>query len=1085
MANNTKYWKGFEELENSPAFQEEASKEFPEYLPMADQRSETEKAEDSTRRDFLKLMGFGVAAATLAACEAPVRKIVPYIKKPESVDPSAPNYYASTYAVGGDYCSVLVKTREGRPIHVEGNKESSITKGGVNAQISASVLGLYDKARFTSFKKGEAEIAQGDADKAIIAQLQELSSAGEKIVIVSNTILSPSTKAVIEEFKAKYSTVEHVTYDAVSASGLLKANGGVVPGYNFEKAEVIVGFNADFLGTWVSPIEYSKQYSKGRKVTTQSREMSKHFQFETTMTITGGSADVRKSIRPSEEGKFVLELYKAVVEGAAAKTPEVSEAAKALKAAKGKALVVSGSNEEAVQVLVKAINEKLGANGNTIDTNAPAYYRQGDDAKMAAFVEQLKAGQVGGVIFYNANPVYDYPKGAEIAEGISKAKLSVAFNTTPDETASLVQYNTPDNHYLESWGDAEPKKGFYSLQQPTISPLFKTRQAQDSLLVWAGADQDYYEFLQAYWEKNMYAQSGDVMFASFWDKCLHDGVFSGKGGTTQAAAMAAPVMAADSAETEVEEETEGEEIFVEEEVVVVEGAMGVAEAITVVGAAKAPAGAFEVQVYPSVAFGAGEQSNNPWLQEMPDPISKVTWDNYLAIAAADAQVILGLEKEEAGLQAARDYDSKVVSVTVNGKTVQLPVVVQPGQAQGTVSVAMGYGRKQAGRLAEGLFDKNVMGEQLIGVDVMPFISVKDGVVSYSTAGEVTKDGSKEYKLARTQTSYTASERQSVVQETTLPEYKKDAKAGQFLLKLHTSEGTVEATEVDLWKFSTEETHKHKNHHWGLAVDLNSCTGCSACVISCHAENNVPVVGRREVINRRDMHWMRIDRYYSSDYSKKGKGADGKPNTDYYEKLEIASDNPKVVFQPLMCQHCNHATCETVCPVAATSHSTEGLNQMAYNRCIGTRYCANNCAYKVRRFNWFDYALNGDKENREFSGVNVPANDDLGRMVLNPDVTVRARGVMEKCSMCVQRIQLGKLEAKKEGRPVKDGDIVTACASVCPTDAITFGDMNDKDSAISQLLGKENSDRSYHALEELNTQPNVSYLRKVRNTETEA
>ncbi|MCB0495236.1 MAG: TAT-variant-translocated molybdopterin oxidoreductase [Cyclobacteriaceae bacterium] len=1028
------YWKGLEELTKDPEFVKYADKEFPEYLPIGD-----EESEGSTRRDFLKLMGFGMAAVTLASCEAPIRNAIPYVIKPVDVDPGVPNYYASTYMQGGDYCSVVVKTREGRPIKVEGNKLSKISQGGVNAQVEASVLSLYDKERLTGPLKDGKETDWATLDKEVVAKLGEIAAKGGQIRLVSNTILSPTTLKVIGDFKAKYGNVELVQYDTQSGYGITKSNKEVfgiaaIPTYHFDKADVIVSFDGDFLGTWISPIEYTKGFSKTRKLGPDKKTMSRLYHYESNLSLTGANADYRTPIKPSEQGQAVIALYNAV----ASKTGNASvsgggdfarikEAAADLVKAKGKSIVVSGSNDPAIQTLVAGINDMLSNYGSTITWKNYSYARKGDDAQMNSFIADTKAGKVDAVIFLNTNPVYNHPKGAELAEGLKKVTLTVSTSDRKDETASLVNYVATNHHYLESWNDAEPKNGMFSLIQPAITPIFKTRQQEETLLTWAGNSTAYFDYLKNYWQERFGNGKAGYDYQSFWDKCLQDGVY----------------------EVPVEEPSYTANV----------NASGAASAV----AKNYKGQGVELVLYTKIAVGDGTQANNPWLQETPDPITKATWDNYITISNADARE-----------WKIKEYEGKFMKgeLVVNGKTYKLPMVIQPGQAKGTVGVALGFGRTSAGKVANDL-----------GVDVTPLIATLNGANYYSvtTGVDIKPLPDEKYQVARTQTHQTYMDRDNVIQEATLKEYQKNPMAGRDVPMVATwqdKEGKVESTSLSLWK-----GHKYPDHHWGMAIDLNACTGCSACHVSCQAENNIPVVGRQEVINRRDMHWMRIDRYYSSNQEDVAK-ADGM--IDRFRALDEAADNPEVTFQPMMCQHCNNAGCETVCPVAATTHSSSGINQMTYNRCIGTRYCANNCAYKVRRFNWFKY-----HDNEQFD-KNLSMNNDLGKMVLNPDVTVRSRGVMEKCSLCMQRIQLGKLEAKKEKRRTNDGDIVTACAAACPADAIVFGDMNDDNSRISQLLrikNKEgdygidkqvNEERAYTVLEETGSKPNVLYLTKIRN-----
>lgn len=1029
MSTNKKYWKGLPQLKNDPKFVQHADKEFVDLGVQEDN--------GHSRRDFLKMMGFSVAAASLAACEAPIRKAIPYINKPVDVDPGIPNYYASTYSTGGDYCSIVVKVRDGRPIKIEGNSLSKVSLGGTSAQVEASVLSLYDNYRLRGPKVAGADANWETVDSAITGKLGEIAAKGGQIRIVSNTILSPSTKAVIEKFKAKYPTTKHIQYDAVSNYGIVKANqesfgAAIIPSYDFSKAKVIVSIGADFLGTWLSPIEFSKQFAVNREISADQREMSRLYAFESNMSLTGANADYRSMIKPSQEGLVVAQLYN-LIAGNGAKSIDgianLEKAAEELKANAGKALVVSGSNDKSVQVIVNAINNLLGSYGSTILTSAPVNFRQGNDEEMAALVADVQGGKVDGIIFYNCNPVYDYPKGTELEKALKNVSLTVSTSTTPDETASASAYMAPDHHYLESWNDAEPKVNSFSLAQPAITPIFKTRQAQSSLLAWAGeSNTDYFEFIKETWRSKFYATGTD--FQHFWDQCLYDGVY-------EVSATSPALSFAGNAE---------------------------AALATIASTYKASNSGFELVIYESLTVGNGTQANNPLLQELPDPITKATWDHYVTLSLKDATA-LGIENDAEGR-------TQLVKLTANGKSITVAALVQPGQAAGTVGVAVGYGRTKVGKVGEN-----------IGANAYPLITLGESLNYSVSAGVSVEKTDEAFQIAQTQIHQTYMGRHNVIQESVLSEFKKDPTAGREFPKITDWDKKVDPSALSLWK-----GHEYKNHHWGMAIDLNTCTGCGACVVACNVENNVALVGKQEVINRREMHWLRIDRYYSSE-----------AEAGDYQGLEQASENPEVVFQPMLCQHCNNAPCETVCPVAATTHSTEGLNQMTYNRCIGTRYCANNCPYKVRRFNWFKY-----HDNQKFYQANPAMNTDLGRMVLNPDVTVRSRGVMEKCSFCVQRIQTGKLTAKKERRTLVDGEVTTACQASCTTGAIVFGDMNNPESRISKLLGietqykevevngkkekvvdygidkKVTNPRAYRVLEEIGVKPNIFYLTKIRN-----
>jgi len=1037
------YWKGLEQLKNDSAFIKNANHEFPA----------TEEAPDPghSRRDFLKMMGFGVSAATLAACEAPTRYALPYVNKPVDVDPSVANYYASSYINGGDYCSIVVKTREGRPIKIDGNTLSNVTKGGTSAQVEASVLSLYDDYRLRYPQAGAKKATWEELDSQVIAKLNEVSNQGGQIRIVSNSILSPSTKAAIEKFKTKFPTTQHIQYDPNSSYGMWKANeesfgSGFIPSYDFSKAKTIVSIAADFLGTWVAPIEFTKQYAATRELGDDKKEMSRHYQFESNLSLTGANADYRTTIRPSQEGLVVAQLFNLIGAkvgksvGAGIEDKEInktlSKAAEELWANKGASLVVAGSNDKAVQLLVNDINDMLSNYGVTILPGSSVNYRQGNDETMAAFVSEAIAGKVNAVIFYNCNPVYDHPNGAALVPALKNIALSVSTSNTPDETASACQFVAIDHHYLESWNDAEPKKGSYSLSQPTITRIFNSRQAQSSFLTWAGeADTDYFKFVKSNWNSWFFKDSGSGNAQMFWDKCLYDGVFEVK------SEEAAPL--------------------------VFNGDVGAAAA-SISANYKANNTGLEVAIYESYGVGTGSQANNPLLQELPDPITKVVWDHPVTISSKDAVA--------AGITNDGESNTQLATLTVGKISVEVPVLIQPGQAQGTLGISLGYGRTNVG----------LVGKSVQGVNAYPFLSMMNGSVNLSVTGGVNiKTTGKEFQLAQTQTHNTYMGRHNVIQESILSEYIKDPKAGRDEPKISKWDEKVEPSSLSLWK-----GHDYNNHHWGMSIDMNACSGCGACVVACNVENNVALVGKDEVIRRREMHWLRIDRYYSSD-----------AGIEDLKGLEKASENPEVVFQPMLCQHCNNAPCETVCPVAATTHSTEGVNQMTYNRCIGTRYCANNCPYKVRRFNWFKY-----HDNQKFAEVNPAMNTDLGRMVLNPDVTVRSRGVMEKCSFCVQRIQAGKLTAKKEKRTLQDGEVVVACQTACSSGAIVFGDMNDPESKLSKLLKIETqykevtrngktekvvdygidkkigNPRAYRVLDEIGVKPNIFYLTKIKNKE---
>ena len=1034
MSQDTIYWRSFEELTNHPEFLKNSEQEF--NLPSAAEQEAAAQSPD--RRDFLKKVGFGLTAAALASCEAPVRKVIPFLANPDNVDFSNANWYASSYLLDGEYCSLLVKTKAGRPIKIEGNKLSSVTRGGTSVRVQASILGLYDQTRYKKPQIGKKDAKWEDVD----AQIAAAAKSGKRVVLVTPSYPSPSFEALVAKVKGTIPAFEHVVYDALPASGILKANKesfgtAVVPSYDFSKARTVVSLDADFLGTWLSPIEYARQWSKMRKLGRQSKQMSRLYAVEPLMSLTRANADVRVMAKATAVPAYAAALYNAVTgtggEIAGVDTKAVARMAEDLKANRGASLVVAGSNDPAVQTLVNAINFALGNYGSTINLTTPLLTKTGTEEGIASVIAGVQNGSIGAVMFWGVDPVYTHPQGEALKASL-KNTVAISLDHTPTDTSDACGIVAPSHYFLESWGDLQPKPGFYSLTQPTITPLFETRQAEETLMKLAGISGDYYEFIRQTWRATVFPlQSSYTGFTQFWNYALHDGIFEvgrpslrGKDFSANGAA----------------------EVDTPYEYLTLSGTAPAAFNGNVGNAAAAVANRYaagadmELVLYPLVGMGSGAQANNPWLLEFPDPISRVTWENYVTLAPSKA-IELGVSLTE-GL-------TSLVKVNVNGKEITLPAIVQPGQEKNTIGIALGFGRTVIGAAGK---DK--------GKNVFNLVSVADGFTNYVVKGAKVANTNEEYFLGHVQTSHTNAGR-PVIQEATLAEYQKEATAGREFVKITTPDGKLNPTDLSLWK---TEVNKRPNHAWGMMIDLNSCIGCGACVVGCNVENNVAIVGKQEVVNRREMHWIRIDRYYSSTKTKE----EGASNAE----LETAAENPRVTFQPMMCQHCNNAPCETVCPVLATTHSTEGLNQMTYNRCIGTRYCANNCPYKVRRFNWFSYPQN--KENFPIGTFTDP----LARMVLNPDVTVRARGVMEKCSFCIQRIQDGKLTAKKEGRRPVDGEIVTACAQACPTDAIVFGDMNDPESRVSQMINEQFAERAFHVLEEYNTRPSVGYLTKIRN-----
>jgi MoCo/4Fe-4S cofactor protein with predicted Tat translocation signal len=1016
MSSNKKYWKSVEELDgNSSIVEALRNNEFVEEIP-TDEFLGNEAALSSsstTRRDFLKYVGFSTAAASLAACEGPVHLSIPYVLQPEQIIPGVADYYATSVFDGFDFANLLVKTREGRPIKIDNNTIAG-AKFTANARIHGSILSLYDNMRLKEPKLDAKNASWSAVDSKIKSSIADAKAKGGQVVFLTNTLASPSTERLIADFIAKNPNAKHVIYDAVSSSEALDAFETVygeraLVDYDFSKASLIVSVGADFLGDWQGG-GYDAGYSQGR--IPKNGKMSRHFQLESNMTLSGAAADKRVAMSTANQKQALVTIYN-IITGSSVATSldatfkaEVTKAGQQLKSAGSKGLLVSGIQDKNAQLLVLAINQVLAS--EAFSTSGTRQIRKGSNEKVAQLVKEMNAGSIHTLIMSGVNPVYTLADSKSFVEGLKKVKTSVSLSLKEDETASLSSIAAPVPHYLEAWGDLTLTKGTYSITQPTIRPLFNTKQFQDILLSINGIPGTYYDYLKGF--------SGSIISGSSWNKVLHDGVYVGT----------IPAVAAGTADYS-----------------------GAANAL-----AQAKSAGLELVLYTKTGMGDGQQANNPWLQEFPDPLTRVSWDNYVTVSNADAKK-WGVTNE---IVANGGLNGSYVTLTANGvKLENVPVIVQPGQAVGTVGMALGYGRKAA--LKE---------EMQVGINAFALYGGFNNVQSVSI---VKADG--EHEFACVQGQKTLMGRGDIIKETTLEIFNtKDAEFWNEKPMVSLDHKEVEATSVDLWGSFDRST----GHHFNLSIDLNACTGCGACVIACHAENNVPVVGKDEVRRSRDMHWLRIDRYYSSestfegDNERKDNIAGLSSSLSTFNEMEKAGDNPQVSFQPVMCQHCNHAPCETVCPVAATSHGRQGQNQMAYNRCVGTRYCANNCPYKVRRFNWFLY-----NKNSEFD---YHMNDDLGRMVLNPDVNVRSRGVMEKCSMCIQMTQATILKAKNEGRAIKDGEFQTACSNACSTGAMIFGDVNDKEAVVAKLAEDE---RSYHLLEHVGTKPNVVYHVKVRNT----
>lgn len=1042
MDSKRKHWRGLAELENETLRDQLAAKEFTQKIPIELFVSDQKKLKNSntSRRDFLKWMGFSTAAATLAACKGRVIHSIPYVVKPESITPGIPTYYASTMFDGFDLGNVLVKTREGRPIKLEPNTTAKHFNT-TSARIQASLLSLYDSERIKDPHIESKKASWREVDTYVTEQLKKVTEIGKQIVILTTSLPSPSTKKLIWDFSQTYPNTRVVTYDAFSYSQVLDAAEEVLgfrgfPHYDLSQAELIVSFDADFLGDW-SPESLESLYIQGKK---PGSNMLRHIQVESNMTLSGANADTRIPLKPSAVKKTLVETYKALK--GQSKDKLAQSIAKEIQTKGSKAVIFADGSKE-THALALLINKQI--QSKALSTDKFILSKESDDKAFYHFLKDLKDKHVGAVLVYQANPLYSLPQAKELKAELKKLELSVSFSIKEDETSEAMKIWAPTHHWLESWGDAHPITGMYSLTQPTIQPIFNTRQFQDSIISWkngqerratnTATDEDmnipanisaglkkydgnirnYYDYLRKFWEQNILPQSNVDSF----NKALFHGVVE----TREKAPKKTVTARAD-------------------------------HYLNRISSFEVQKG-FELKLYTKTGIGDGTQANNPWLQELPDPITRTTWDNYLTVSLADAKK-LGLENWHIGDGAMNGHR---VNLTASGiKIKNIPVYIQPGQGVGSIGLALGYGRSK-GKVAQQ------------GGGINAYVLYKDFNLVQGNVYIEKTDG--DHKFACIQLQHTMAGRTSIARETELETFlTKPKEVWNKEEKFDTYKGKFPSDKVTLWK----ERDRTQGHHFNLSIDLNACTGCGACVIACHAENNVPVVGKEEIRKSRDMHWLRIDRYYSSGEDFKSLAKKGLSQKNMFSEPEMythlleSEANPEVIFQPVMCQHCNNAPCETVCPVAATSHGQQGQNMMAYNRCVGTRYCANNCPYKVRRFNWFNYA-----ENDKFD---FHMNNDLGRMVINPDVVVRSRGVMEKCSMCIQMTQEVVLKAKKVGRKVKDKEFQTACSQACPTGSISFGDINDNSSEVSEKL---KDDRSYKLLDFIGTRPNVFYQVKVRNS----
>lgn len=1000
-----KYWKSLDERAATPAYAASLAREFPE-------SHQDTPPTGLERREFLKLMGASLLMASAGCMRKPVEQIIPYVNQPEEVIPGVANWYASSCGGCAARCGVLVKTREGRPIKLEGNADHPMNRGGLCARGQASLLDLYDPDRLREpmrASRGGAAVllpaTWDEADQNIRDRFAAIIRDGGKVAVLTGAQVGPSTQALVRDFVAKFAGGQHVQHEAVvpeevAAAQLASFGTRLVPRYRFDRATLVVSFGADFLGTWLSPVEFAKGFAAARRV--EEGRMARFVTFEAAVSVTGTNADTHIPVRPGDELPIALALAHEIivrrgVSGYATDADVVQAlaphdvatvarrtgvsvellrtVAQELIDAQETGLVVGGpvkgENAAAVHVVVNLLNAALKNDGVTVDWSvAPSRQADSHFADLQQLIADMRAGQIAALVIHDADPVFTLPADLQFADALQKVPFVVTVANRHTATGVLSDWVIPGTQYLEQWDDAQPQGQLFTVAQPAVRPLHDTRAFQDSLLRWAGMDGTWHEFLKKYWAQQIYPQAESQSFESFWNGVLQLGFVDFSRGDRQS-----PNRLGESRHFQ-------------------------AKALQDLVVPKQEEG-LRLVLYPSVAQLDGRFANNGWLQELPDPVTKISWDNYLSVAPATAKR-LGV--------AAGD----VVKVAMGAVAVELPVHVQPKMHESAVAVAVGYGQTHVGQVGNG-----------VGVNVYPLQALGAGLAWSGQAVQVIKLA-RTYKLALMQDHQNMAGR-PIIRETTFTAYQDNPASG--------NEREHEQALPTMWS-----EHEFPGYKWGMSVDLNACTGCNACMIACQSENNIPIVGRDQVIRGRDMHWIRVDRYYSGE-----------------------EDTPEVAYQPMLCQHCDNAPCETVCPTLATYKSKEGLNMQAYNRCVGTRYCANNCPYKVRRFNYFDYS-------KQFV---EPMN-----LVLNPDITTRTKGVMEKCTFCVQRIQEVKGRAKDEQRTVRDGEIKTACQQSCPADAIVFGNVNDLESRASKM---RQLPRGYHVLEELNVRPQVTYLLKVRNT----
>jgi MoCo/4Fe-4S cofactor protein with predicted Tat translocation signal len=970
------YWRSKDQLEDSPEYRKFLETEFPD--------EHTEKSGTVSRRGFINTVGATLAFAGIAGCRRPIEKIVPYVDAPENLVLGEPEFYATSIPFGTSSYGLVVTCQEGRPIKIEGNELHPSSLGKSNSFMQSSLLNLYDPDRSKSIMNGRRESGWKEVSELWEAAKTEYKNAqGNGLAVLDTESCSPTYARLKNEFLKKYPDAEWVTFSSVSDENIIRgveaATGKLLkPSYNYEKAEIIVALDADPFMMESESVTNALGFANGRKIDKPSDKMNRLYVVEPGYTVTGAMADHRMKLRSGKIEDFaVLLAYELVAKGlnvtgiSAFTAPDqknidlhwVKAVADDLVSHKEKSLVVAGRRQnKSLHALILSINNALGNIGKTVEYHKASDLQVSDRSALKDLVSKMKSGKINSLLMIGGNPVENIPTDLDFPAALEKVQASIYLGSYNDQTSKLSSWHINRSHYLESWGDCRSADGTPGIVQPMIEPLFYGKSDLEllSLLVYGEAKSGY-ESVQTTWKSILKNSS----FDSSWRRILHDGLYP-EGKSREESIR----INARSLEREIQSATKD----------------------------KANDG-FEIIFAADNSIYDGRYANNGWMQELPDPLTKLIWDNAALISnktAVDNSIVNG----------------DIIRIENGKNAIEIPVWILPGQADNVVVLPLGYGYKESGRIAEG-----------VGFNVNPLRTL-DGM-DFVSGVKITVTG-KTYTLASTQ-NHGSMEGRPLIREANLDEYHKDPAFAQHAVHV-----------PDLQSLWVE--HKYdKGNQWGMSIDLNACIGCGACSLSCQSENNIPVVGKQNGDYGREMHWMRIDRYFSGD-----------------------EDNPQIGFQPMACQHCEMAPCEQVCPVAATVHDAEGLNVMTYNRCIGTRYCSNNCAYKVRRFNFFNYTNE------------LP---EVVKLAQNPDVTVRSRGVMEKCTYCLQRINRTKRSAKLDGRPIEDGEMKTACQQACPTNAIRFGNILDKS---SEIVKAKSSERSYEVLAEFNFRPRTSYQARLRN-----